>query len=292
MRIAVASGKGGTGKTTLATSMAVTLAQDHAVWLVDCDVEAPNAHLFLNPTFNQKSDAVIRIPKIDTQICTSCGICVQVCQFHALAKIDKTIMVFPQLCHGCGSCTINCPQKAITEIPNPIGTLESGTAMAGVQFSRGTLTISEPMPTPVIRQLKQSIKPDRQTIVIFDAPPGASCSVVETLRGVDFALLVAEPSPFGIHDLNQILGIVNEMKIPVGVVINRVGMAGSQLEDFLKARKIPVLLRIPFSKKLARAIASGALLIDAMPEYNHQIRAMVEEIFASGTKKREKRNVS
>jgi MinD superfamily P-loop ATPase len=281
MRIAIASGKGGTGKTTIATSLALSLVDLSRVWYLDCDVEAPNGHLFLQPEFSWKSQAEIPIPQVQTEICSFCGKCVEVCQFHALALVGKNIMVFPQLCHGCGSCTWNCPENAIIEVNNPIGMLESGPARGSIQFYRGLLTISEPMPTPIIRQLKKLINPQEDAIFIFDAPPGASCSVVETLRGSDFVLLVTEPTPFGLHDLKQMLGIVREMNIPVGIVINRDGIGDDRMEVFLKQNNLPVLLRIPYMKKLAVGIAAGNLLIDIMPEYRGALQDMFYKIVDS-----------
>ena len=265
IRIAVTSGKGGTGKTTIATSLALSLAGEQDVAFVDCDVEAPNAHIFLHPALNDHQDAVILIPKVDAEVCTLCGKCVEVCQFHALAKIGSSILTFPQLCHGCGSCTWNCPVGAISEIPNPIGTLESGTTPDGMPFSRGVLTISEPMPTPIIRQLKRKALTKEDELTILDSPPGASCSVVETLRGMDFALLVTEPTPFGLHDLKQIIGILDEFNIPSGVVINRDGIGDSQTDDFLAQQGIPVLMRIPFSLEIATGLSAGTSLIEIDP---------------------------
>jgi MinD superfamily P-loop ATPase len=278
LRIAVASGKGGTGKTTIATSLALSLAGLARVRYFDCDVEAPNGHLFLKPTFSESIPAVIRIPQIQTEECTVCGRCVDICQFHALAKVGKNILVFPQLCHGCGSCTWNCPENAITEVPNPIGTLERGLALNNIEFFRGQLTISEPMPTPVIRQLKRMAHPLANTIDIFDAPPGASCSVVETLRGVDYVLLVTEPTPFGLHDLKQIVGILNDMKIPSGVIINRDGIGDNTLETYCAAEKLPILLRIPFDRQIAEGVSKGKTLVDIFPEYSVVFQQLLSRI--------------
>lgn len=278
MQIAVASGKGGTGKTTIATSLALSLASMARVRYFDCDVEAPNGHLFLNPVFYEKKQAAIRIPQIQTQACTVCGRCVEVCQFHALAKVGKNILVFPQLCHGCGSCTWNCPENAIIEIPNPIGVLEKGNALENIEYLRGQLTISEPMATPIIRQLKKLRGPLTETVDIFDAPPGASCSVVETLRGVDFVLLVTEPTPFGLHDLKQMLGILEDMQIPAGIVINRYGIGDERWDESLKQFQIPVLLRVPFDRALAQYLASGRNLVDVYPEYRVILQKVYQQI--------------
>lgn len=281
MQIAVASGKGGTGKTTIATSLALSLASLAKVRYFDCDVEAPNGHLFLKPAFSESTQAVVRIPQIQTEKCTACGRCVDVCQFHALAKVGKNILVFPQLCHGCGSCTWNCPENAIVEVPNPIGTLERGLTLENIEFFRGQLTISEPMPTPVIRQLKKLEHAIPNVIDIFDAPPGASCSVVETLRGVDFALLVTEPTPFGLHDLKQMLGILRDMNIPAGIVINRDGIGDDSLKDTLREYRIPILLRVPFDRTLAENLAAGRTLVDVYPEYRDTLRELYRQITES-----------
>ncbi len=278
MQIAVASGKGGTGKTTIATSLALSLAKLAKVRYFDCDVEAPNGHIFLKPVFDQISPAVILIPQIQPEKCTACGHCVEVCQFHALAKVGKTILVFPQLCHGCGSCTWNCPENAIIEVPNPIGTLERGMARENIAFLRGQLTISEPMATPIIRQLKKMEQPSEDFVDIFDAPPGASCSVVETLQGVDFALLVTEPTPFGLHDLKQMIGIVRDMNIPAGLVINRDGIGDDSLEELIKQEQLPILLRVPFNRLLAENLAAGQSLVDVMPEYQEVLVKLYQEM--------------
>jgi MinD superfamily P-loop ATPase len=281
MYIAVASGKGGTGKTTIATSLVLSLAGNHDIHYMDCDVEAPNGHLFLEPDINQSSQAGINIPQIQTDRCSLCGKCVEVCQFHALAKVGKAILVFPQLCHGCGSCTWNCPEGAIIEIPNSIGVLESGSTSAGINFSRGVLTISEPMPTPVIRQLKKLAQPSPDTIVILDAPPGASCSVVETLRGADFVLLVTEPTPFGLHDLKQMMGIIQAMHIPSGVIINRTNGTYLDLDDFCNSHHLPILMKIPYDRHIAEGVAMGQTLTEIYPEYALSFQQVFDQIQAA-----------
>lgn len=278
MNIVVCSGKGGTGKTTIATSLALSLAEAKQTWYMDCDVEAPNGHIFLQPELTQKADAVIQIPHVDSSTCTACGKCVEVCQFHALALIGGRVMVFPQLCHGCGSCTWNCPEGAITEVAAPIGSLEYGSTEENIHFEQGTLAISEPMATPIIRQLKKWKNISKQAVVIRDSPPGASCPVVATLLGGDFALLVTEPTPFGLHDLKQIIGILDDMKIPAGIIINRDGIGDAAVDEFARENKIPVMMRIPYDKSLAEGIASGKTLLDIMPEYRQKFRVLFEGI--------------
>jgi MinD superfamily P-loop ATPase len=280
MKIAVASGKGGTGKTTVATSLALSLMNEQSVKFVDCDVDAPNAHLFLHPVLRQQISAIIRLPKIDPDVCTLCGRCVEVCEFHALAKVGKTIMVFSELCHGCGSCTWNCPEGAIEEIPHPIGVMEKGSTADGIDFTHGKLTMGEPMGTPIIRQLKKLNGNDRFDLTIYDAPPGASCSVVATLQGVDFVLLVTEPTPFGLHDLKQMLGIVEEMKIPCGVVINREGIGNDQVFEYLADHNVPVLMQIPFEKEIAQGTAAGRTLVEIHPEYEEKFQELQQQIQA------------
>jgi MinD superfamily P-loop ATPase len=248
------------------------------VLFLDCDVEAPNAHLFLRPQINQQQEAVILLPHIDPALCTACGKCVEVCQFHALALIGKKVLVFPQLCHGCGSCGLNCLESAISEKPNPIGLLEAGQTETGIHFAHGTLTISEPMPTPIIRQLKRWKQGSLGQMMILDAPPGASCSVVETLRGSDFVLLVTEPTPFGLHDLKQMLGILREMNIPAGVVINRDGIGDGALEAFCAAKNLPILLRIPFDRQIAEGVSQGKTLVEICPEFKAAFQQIVHQI--------------
>jgi len=304
MIIAVASGKGGTGKTTVATSLAETAirvlnasgSDATDVLYLDCDVEAPNGHLFLKPTFQYHREVGILIPEIDDSSCTHCGRCAEVCQYHAIAVLGKKTLVFPQLCHGCGSCTRQCPEGAIREIPNIIGALERGITQTGINFARGVLDIGEPMAVPVIRQLKAWVNPLPQAVadpgklsepkenkiprqlVILDAPPGTSCPVVETVRGADYLLLVTEPTPFGLHDLKLAVAVARELEIPMGVVINRYGFGDSQVDGYCAKEGLPVLMRIPFEREIAEIIAQGILLVNGFPRYQADFEQLLNQI--------------
>jgi MinD superfamily P-loop ATPase len=271
MRIVVASGKGGTGKTTVATSLALVAAERESVRFRDCDVEAPNAGLFLDPVLDTRKDV---------GICTYCGKCAEVCQFHAIAVIGKKTLVFPELCHGCGSCTLVCPENAISEHLDVMGVLESGPAAHGIDFAQGVINIGEPMAVPIIRELKKWESSGTAAIEIRDAPPGASCPVVETIRGADFVLLVTEPTPFGLHDLKQVVAITRELGLPTGVVINRDGIGDSAVEAYCDESRIPILMRIPMERRIAETIASGKLLVEAAPEYRPAFQSLLASIAA------------
>jgi MinD superfamily P-loop ATPase len=285
MRIAVASGKGGTGKTTIAVSLALSLAGDDTAeprapcppLLLDCDVEAPDAHLFLRPSLGTTQDSVILCPTVDDSRCTACGQCAEVCAFNALAVLGQEVLVLPELCHGCGSCGLICPEEAITETPRVIGRLEAGTAGA-LRFARGVLNVGEPMPVPVIRQLKAWAVPEPGQLTVVDAPPGTACPVVEAIRDSDFVLLVTEPTPFGLHDLELAADVVDELGLAAGVVINRDGIGDGGVEAFCRARNLPVLLRIPFERAIAEGVARGKTLLDVRPGYGDLLRRMAKRI--------------
>jgi MinD superfamily P-loop ATPase len=277
MRIAVASGKGGTGKTTVATSLALSLGKGSSdvPLFLDCDVEAPNAHLFLQPVFQEQVNVGIPVPQVDSRLCDQCGRCAEVCQYHAIAVLGKKVLIFPQLCHGCGSCGLVCPEAAITEKFVVTGILERGCAAAGFPFAHGVLNIGEPMAVPVIRQLKRWIQPEPDQTVILDVPPGTSCPVVESVRGADMLILVTEPTPFGLHDLKLAVELARELKIPAGVIVNRDGRAGfPDLDLFCIQAGLPVLLRIPFEREIATGIAQGRALIEIHPEYIEKFRQL------------------
>lgn len=279
MIIAVASGKGGTGKTTIATSLAIALSeQGKTVSCLDCDVEAPNAHLFLQPILDQQKQVNLLIPKVNADLCTGCGRCAEVCEFHAIVTLGGKTLVFPELCHGCGSCTLVCPENAISEIPEPIGVLESGLTGEGIHFAHGVLNVGEPMAVPVISQLTNWNQNSDAEIIIRDSPPGASCPVVETLRGADFVILVTEPTPFGFHDLKLARKLTDELNIPTGVIINRDGIGDARVDEYCQEVGLPVLLRIPFDRKIGEGIAQGLPLVEIYPKYLEDLRDLYQQI--------------
>jgi MinD superfamily P-loop ATPase len=286
MIIAVASGKGGTGKTTIATSLALSLSkQGRPVSFLDCDVEAPNAHLFLHPEILTTKDVNILIPEVNPDICTSCGRCADVCEFHAVVVLGDNTLVFPELCHACGSCTLICPEAAINEIPKTLGILEHGITATGINFAHGLLNVGEPMAVPIIRQLKKWQPPQPESVAVWDSPPGTSCPVVESIRGSDFVLLVTEPTPFGLHDLRLAAALAQELDIPAGVVVNRDGFGDAHVDDFCQQAGLSVLMRIPLERQIGEGIAQGENLIEIRPEYEdrfRQLAAHIESLVAEG----------
>jgi MinD superfamily P-loop ATPase len=281
MKITIASGKGGTGKTMVATSLVYSLAatnSEQPPLFLDCDVEAPNAHLFLHPRIAEQQEVGLLIPSVDEAKCTHCGKCAEVCQYHAIAILGQKTLVFPQLCHGCGSCTALCPEKAITEVPERMGVIERGLSAVGISFARGVLDVGEPMAVPVIRQLKKWAISQPGQVVIRDAPPGTSCPVVETVRGSDYLLLVTEPTPFGLHDLRLAVQVAVELGIPAGVIINRENGPYPALDEFCANNNLPVLLRIPFERAIAEGVAQGKTLVEIHPEYAKRFHRMFKQI--------------
>jgi MinD superfamily P-loop ATPase len=275
MVISVASGKGGTGKTLVATSLALSLKDSHKVMLLDCDVEEPNAHILMKPKITSSEPVLIPVPKVDETRCTYCGKCAQVCAYNAIAVLGNHVLTFAQLCHGCGACSYLCPEKAISEEPRQTGIVEWGHAN-GVNFVHGKLTIGEAMAPPVIRRVKQQAS--NEGTVIIDVPPGTSCPVVEAIKGSDFCLLVTEPTPFGLNDLILAVETVRQLNIPCGVVLNRAGVGDAGVEEYCRKENIPILLTIPLDTEIARLYSRGITLVKGMPEWKERFLTLFEWI--------------
>ena len=289
MKIVVASGKGGTGKTTVATSLALVASERGHVALLDADVEAPNAALFLRPVLTERQAVEQLVPQVDQAVCTHCGRCAEVCQYHAIAALPANTLVFGELCHGCGSCTLNCPVEAIQEVPRLIGCIEAGQA-DGLSFAQGTLEIGEAMATPVIRALKRYAGRagwGGEGLLILDAPPGTACPVIESLRGADVALLVTEPTPFGLHDLKLAVAVARDiLRLPVAVVINKDDARDGDVVSYCRTEDLPVLLHIPHRRKIAEAYSTGLTLVEALPEYRQPLLDLLDQLMRLRARRR------
>ncbi len=262
MILAVASGKGGTGKTTVAVNLARVL--DRPVQVLDCDVEAPNDHLFIGGRLRESDIITVPVPRVDTSRCDACGECGRFCQYNAIVSLQTQPLVFPELCHGCGGCSRVCPQQAIEEEPRRIGVIETRAA-GTIRLIQGRLDVGVPMAPPLIRAVKERLQ-DGAT-AILDAPPGTSCPVITTLRGADRVVLVTEPTPFGLHDLSLAVEMVRTLGLDFGVVINRLGIGDGRVHDFCRKRDIPVMLEIPDDRRIAEAYSRGEIVVDTLPEY-------------------------
>lgn len=275
MIISIASGKGGTGKTTVAINLALALSDSQSLKFLDCDVEEPNAYFFLKPELSQKIPVSIPVPEINEKKCDFCGKCAEICEYNALAVLKDTVLVFAELCHGCGGCTLLCPEKAITEKDRQIGIMEIGST-GRITFIHGKLNIGEAMSPPLIREVKKQINP--YETVIIDAPPGTSCPVIESVKGSDFSLLVTEPTPFGLNDLKLAVETLKQMKIPHGVVLNRAGVGDNKVKNYCNRENIPILMEIPMDRKIAEAYSEGKSIIETMPEYKQKFLALYKKI--------------
>jgi len=277
MRIAIASGKGGTGKTTIAVNLALSLVEREPVQFIDCDVEEPNAHIFLKPRIKQVRSVKKLLPQVDEQLCNQCGECAKACEFNAIAVIGKKVLVYNDLCHGCGLCKMVCPTGAIREIPHELGVIEAGEAR-GFPFAQGLLNVGEAMATPIIHALKEDI--DQQYLTIIDAPPGTGCPTIAALHGADVALLVTEPTPFGLHDLKAAVGVARSLEVPIAVVINRNGIGDDRVERYCKQEGLPIHLKIPFDREIAVLYSEGTPLVDALPAWKERFIHLYHEIIS------------
>ncbi len=262
MILAVASGKGGTGKTTVSLNLAKSLGRP--VQLLDCDVEEPNAHLFLKGVSRDESVVTLPVPEIDVGLCDLCGECGRFCRFHAIAAVKPAPIVFPELCHGCGGCLLVCPKKAISEREKRIGMVET-LDCSDIRLVQGRLDVGVSLAPPLIREVKRRMT--QETPVIIDAPPGTSCPVVAAVRGADFVLLVTEPTPFGLHDLKLAVDMIRELKLPFGVLVNRLGAGDGRVHDYCRREGIPIMAEIPDDRRIAEEYSKGRLMVEALPEY-------------------------
>ncbi len=273
MQIAIASGKGGTGKTTL--SVALAQAWDGPVQLLDCDVEAPNASIFLSLENAAEQTVSVPVPVVDSSRCNGCGKCAAICEFNALAAAGKSVLVFEELCHSCGGCARICPEHAITEQPRSVGKIVHGQS-GDIQFTEGRLNIGHAMAPPVIRAVKKSADPALP--ILIDCPPGTSCPMITAVKGSDCAILVTEPTPFGLHDLTLAVETVRLLGIPFGVVINRSDAGDKRVVEYCEKENIRLLLQISESRKIAEAYSRGESILSAAPELRSVLQKMIVSI--------------
>jgi MinD superfamily P-loop ATPase len=272
--ISIASGKGGTGKTTVATNLATSLSHMD-VTLLDCDVEEPNVHLFLNPVIESSQTFTTPVPEIDESKCTLCGKCAVICQFKAIVRIADTMLTFTDLCHSCGGCMEVCPEGAISETGRELGVIEKGTKN-GLRFIHGRLRVGEAMSPPLIKKVRKMA--GEKGLTIIDAPPGTSCPVISAMKNTDFVILVTEPTPFGLNDLKLAVGAVKMLGIPTGIIINRSDMGDDKVKGFAADEGIPVLMEIPFDRRIAESYSRGELVIESIPEYRKLFIDLYEKI--------------
>ena len=273
MIISVASGKGGTGKTTVATNLALSLGPD--VQLLDCDVEEPNAHLFINPSFEDMETVFVPVPVVNEEKCSYCKKCGEICQFKAIVVVNENVLIFEELCHSCGGCWEVCPEGAITQGGRELGVIQKGHSN-GVEFIHGRLRVGEAMSPPLIKKVRSFENPDK--LCIIDAPPGTSCPVIASMKNTDFVLLVTEPTPFGLYDLKLAVGAAQILNIPLGLVINRSDLGDNKVRKYAHQKGLPILMEIPFDRQLAEAYSRGEVLVDIMPQWKDQFLGLYDQI--------------
>ena len=276
MRVAVASGKGGTGKTLVATNLAWALAARRGdVTYLDVDVEAPNGHLFLQPTFTSVERHAVEIPTLDGWPCSGCGQCAEACQFGAIVAGADRVTVYPDLCHSCGVCVRACPEESLEETPRETGTLRRGHA-GPLGFVDGTLDVGEVRAVPLIQAVAR--ESDRLALAILDAPPGTSCSAVAAVEDADLVLLVCEPTPFGLHDLELALQMCEALGLETAAIVNRSDIGDDRVRSFLDAERVPVLAEVPFDREIAAACATGVLASTQVPGFALTMDALADHV--------------
>jgi MinD superfamily P-loop ATPase len=270
--ITVASGKGGTGKTTVAVNLALSLGSTN---LLDCDVEEPNVHTLLHPTKLKTASVTVLTPSVSQDKCTLCGNCAEFCQFNAIFVGKTKTMIYEEMCHSCGGCKLVCPDDAITEVERPIGKIHQS-SVEHTHLIYGELSIGEPIATTLIHAVKEHVQ--LEEINILDAPPGTACPVIETMKESDYLILVTEPTPFGLHDLSMAVDVVRELQIPFGVIINRAGIGDMQVEEFCRKSNIPILLEIPFDRQIAELYSRGIPFVQEMSEWRQKFKELYSHI--------------
>ena len=279
MNIAIASGKGGTGKTTVSTNIASLLAERETVVLTDLDVEEPNSGLFISGELVHQEDKFKMIPQWEKDECILCGNCQKVCNFNAVMKLGEMIMVFPELCHGCYACSELCPTKSLPMKPKKMGELKHFKS-GNLDFIESKLIIGEEQAVPLIKQTLDYVDENfpKKTIKIFDAPPGTSCPVIEATKDADLILLVTEPTPFGLHDLILAIETMKELKKEMGVIINRFGIGDNNVEKYCEENNIPIIAKIPNMRKIAEIYSEGNLIYTEIPEVKIQLESIISFI--------------
>ena len=272
MIISIASGKGGTGKTTVAVNLALSIRDAQ---YLDCDVEEPNANIFLKTSIRESEDVTVEMPEIDYKRCDFCGKCADFCVYNALAVVPSKVLVFPELCHSCGGCKLVCPKDAIKWKRRPIGKIEHGSS-ENIDFYQGILNIGESSATPLIKSLKKKI--DKGKTVIIDSPPGVACPVIEAVQGSDYCILVTEPTPFGLHDLKLAVETVKHLKIPFGVVINQDGIGDDRVEYFCRDNKIPILMKIPHDEEISRLYSMGIPFVEELTDWHGRFKELLVHV--------------